>query len=639
MKFNLEKIMNIENENDLKDFHIDKPIFYQNYLFHYLIILNKLNILKMKNFPVYKMNEDGLDAFMLASKYDNIEILKYLLKKYPQYAQNHNKEGYNFINFIAKPSKLITIMKEFNKIDWYYLFKFKNEKNIDFYNYFVSVLEKDDLIWFIMNYNDFPKYYLLNGILKNEKLSNKDKIDIFNEFSNKDINEKGLENIGIICDLIEFQDLELIKYFLKRKIDLNYIVKPSTHFITPFQILYTKIKLTNSKQLQKILELTWDKFKKVIDLEHVTKYGVSYLELILSVENQNKIKIVNKVDDYILSNSSDSIWNRIYNKKTCLFYIINKPFKTFHKYLDDKSLDLTVKNNDGKTVLDLANPEWKEYLLKAKKYKPELDVKLEINKYQHNTQFTSTLLDITIYFIYLNEKYKNLYIPKIVEPEYVKNDFPWLISYSEYDNILTIHPKLNYLINSVRRDKSHDLGVVFLSLTIDENLKHANILIYDFNRLTIERFEPYGDDGISDIMDDYLEEELTWNTGFKYLRPKDFMTKPGYQLISDEGYSSLKPGDFGGFCLAWCIWYLEHRLKNIKVDPKILNEKTVEKLLRLDDTFTEYIRNYSNKLFDMKKSIGVKKIKLNEKHISHINPSIEDENKILDYAENFFGVI
>ena len=181
------------------------------------------------------------------------------------------------------------------------------------------------------------------------------------------------------------------------------------------------------------------------------------------------------------------------------------------------------------------------------------------------------------------------------------------------------------------------MGIVFLSLTIGNDLKHANILIYDFNRLTIERFEPYGDDGIDDVLDNYLDEELTWNTGFKYLRPKDFMTKPGYQLISDEGYSSLKPGDFGGFCLGWCIWYLEHRLRNLKVDPKLLNQKTIEKLLRLDDSFTEYIRNYSNKLFEMKKSIG-KKINLTEKNLSNIHHSKDDENKIIQYAENYFGL-
>ena len=82
MKLHLDKIINIKNMNDLNAYNIDKPIFYENYLFHYLIILDKLDILKLKRFPVYKLNEEGLDAFMLAAKYDNMTILKYLLKEY-----------------------------------------------------------------------------------------------------------------------------------------------------------------------------------------------------------------------------------------------------------------------------------------------------------------------------------------------------------------------------------------------------------------------------------------------------------------------------------------------------------------------------------------------------------------------------
>ena len=164
--------------------------------------------------------------------------------------------------------------------------------------------------------------------------------------------------------------------------------------------------------------------------------------------------------------------------------------------------------------------------------------------------------------------------------------------------------------------------------------------MYDFNNLTVERFEPYGDSGVDDKLDDYLDEELTWNTGFKYLRPKDFLTKPGYQLISNESLDNLKAGDFGGFCLGWCIWYIEHRLKNSKINSKILNEKTIEKMLRLDDSFLEYIRNYSNKLFDVKLNI-LKKICpdgkcIKEKNISNLNYSREDENKIISYAKDHF---
>jgi hypothetical protein len=103
MKLHLDKIINIKNKNDLSEYQINKPIFYNNYLFHYLVILDKLNILKLEKFPVYKFNEDNLDAFMLAAKYDNMTILKYLLREYPEYAQNHNSQNQGFINYLQNP--------------------------------------------------------------------------------------------------------------------------------------------------------------------------------------------------------------------------------------------------------------------------------------------------------------------------------------------------------------------------------------------------------------------------------------------------------------------------------------------------------------------------------------------------------
>ena len=268
------------------------------------------------------------------------------------------------------------------------------------------------------------------------------------------------------------------------------------------------------------------------------------------------------------------------------------------------------------------------------------DINLEENKYQHSTKFTATDIDLMLYFIYLDEKYKNLYIPKIKNDTSNRMNFPWQINYDDSTNILDIHPDINLLINNAKKDNKY--AVVFLGLTLDEQkLKHANVLFYDFKNSTVERFEPYGDSGMNEKIDEYLEEELTWNTGLKYLRPKDFLTKPGYQLISNEGTDNLKAGDFGGFCLGWCIWYIEHRLKNSKINAKILNEKTIEKMLHLDDSFLEYIRNYSNKLFDFKLNI-VKNICpdgdcIKEKNISNLNYSRSDENKIINFTKEYFS--
>lgn len=644
MKFNLDKII-----NNLDEYKPNKPIFYENYLFHYLIILDKLDILKKYKHPVYKLNEDGLDGFMLAAKYENLPILKYLLKEYPEYAQNHNKEGLNFINYFKNPSKIITLMKEFKSIDWSYLFKFKNEKNIDFFCYFISILDYNDLIFYLPETKNFFVFYVIKSILLNNIISIKQKKELLDKYSDADINSKDNENIGLLLTVISIEDIILTEYLISRNIDLDYILKPITNFITPLYYLYTKLSFGSDKNLEKILELIWNKIYSKLDFNYINKMGESYIIMTL-LNSRNTSPIYKKITEFILKNSPDSCWNIVtVEKENALFYLIDKPYDSYSKYVKNRSLDTKLTNRKNENIFDIIDKnssinnylKWKKLLLNLKLYKePKLDITLEDNKYQHYTKFTATMIDIIIYFIHLDKKYKNLFVPKILDVNKNRKDFPFVITYDEALNMLDIHPKLNTIINNIRREKSHDFAVLFLSLSLADDLKHANILLYDINNLTLERFEPYGDDGVDNIMDDLLEEELTWNTGFKYLRPKDFLPKPSYQSLSYEGNESLKAGDFGGFCLGWCIWYIEHRLKNPKVEPKLLNQKTLEKMLKLDNTFTEFIRNYSNKLFDCKLRI-VKKICPNnecipEKNISNLYLSKEDESKIIVHAEEYF---
>lgn len=616
MKLHLDKIINIKNKNDLSEYEINKPIFYNNYLFHYLIILDKLDILKLEKFPVYKLNEDDLDAFMLAAKYDNMVILKYLLREYPQYAQNHNNQNQGFINYLQNPEKVIPLMKEFTNIDWNYLFKFKNTADMCFYSYFISILNYEDISWFLKN-TQYRNFYVLNAIIINEKITEKQKISLLDNYTEKEINDKDTDNMGLLITLIDMENVNLTKYLLSRNLEINYVIKPYALFITPFFYLFSKLALTNNQNLNKILDLIWDKLK--LDFSFINKDGIDYLGLILIVNNDK----FEKINEYILKNSSDDSFSRN------LSFLINKPFEKYHKYLDNKNLDVTQQ------VLESADEKWKSYLSKFKKYKEVTDINLEQGKYQHVTKFTATDTDLMLYFVYLDQKYKNLYIPRIKNDTSGRTELPWEITYDDTTNILNIHPDINLLIETNK--KNYEYGVVFLGLTLDEQkLRHANVLFYDFKNSTVERFEPYGDSGIDEKLDDYLDEELTWNTGLTYLRPKDFLNKPGYQLISNEGVEQLKPGDFGGFCLGWCMWYVEHRLKNSNISPKILNQKTMEKMLHLDVTFTEYIRNYSNKLFDLKFKIAKDKIKINEKNISNLYLSREDENKIIKYVKDHF---
>ena len=582
MKFNIEKIMELKNPKDIEKININKALFYKNYLFHYLIMFDKLDLLKIHKHSVFNFNEDKLDGFMLAAKYDNFKILEYLLKEYPEYSQNHNEDGLNFINFINKPKKLIQLMKKFENINWQYLLKFKNQENIEYYKYLLSELNNDDLNWFLKKYNNFNSYYTISAIILNEKLKTSEKIKIFDTFTEKQINDKNFENQGIIVDIINLEDIKLVDYFIKRNIDLEYIFKPTTLFISPMFFLITKIFTEEQiTKFEEILEIIMKKIK--LDYLYINRDGINYVQLVLNLKLQFphfKSKVVEKVINTILSESPDESWRQInLNKENALFYIVKLPFKKYIDFIKNRKLDLKQTNSKNETIIDIAEEDWKKEINKLKQYveKDNIDIKIEKNKYQHQTKFTATMIDIIVYFIYLSKKYKNLFIPHILDSN-MREDFPWVINYSP--NKIDIHPNLNYTINKVRREGNYDFVLLFLAFNLEDNLKHANILLYDFKNLSVERFEPYGNDDINMEVDDILDEELTWNTGLKYLKPSDYLPKPGYQLLSNENdMEKQKVGDFGGFCLGWCIWYVEHRIKNNKIDPKTLNKKTLEKLL------------------------------------------------------------
>jgi hypothetical protein len=158
------------------------------------------------------------------------------------------------------------------------------------------------------------------------------------------------------------------------------------------------------------------------------------------------------------------------------------------------------------------------------------------------------------------------------------------------------------------------------------------MLIYDFKNKIIERFEPFGILSIQDYIDDILEEELTWNTGFKYLRSRDYIDKTGFQYISDEiNEKNRKHGDPGGFCLAWCYWYLETKLKNPDIDSKTLVSKLIKKLNNQDIKVSEYIRNYANKL-NNERNKYLEIIGIDKKKFYDLTMTYNDENKIMNYV-------
>jgi hypothetical protein len=111
------------------------------------------------------------------------------------------------------------------------------------------------------------------------------------------------------------------------------------------------------------------------------------------------------------------------------------------------------------------------------------------------------------------------------------------------------------------------------------------------------------------------------------------MSPVSFQTISDEtNPKNVKLGDFGGFCLAWCLWYLEHRILNHNIDPKVLIDKTLKKLFKQKLKFSEFIRNYGNNINKERYKI-MKKVGIPEKRISDEKISLKYELKIFDFIK------
>lgn len=150
---------------------------------------------------------------------------------------------------------------------------------------------------------------------------------------------------------------------------------------------------------------------------------------------------------------------------------------------------------------------------------------------------------------------------------------------------------------------------------------HANIIIFDGFRCTLERFEPNGN--VASVLYDFdnLDNEIktkliplfesAYEMEIEYIGPKDYDMDIGFQAISNDGDIYMqKTGDPIGYCFLWCMWYLELRLENELLHPasivQIAKDKIIKKYRKeqiseksfkdTDIVFSNFIRDYSHKL-------------------------------------------
>ena len=656
------KISKINTKKELKKFKIDEPIFLNNYLFHYLIMTNNLKGIKLDKFPIYKENNEGLQGLHLAAKVanetKNYDMLNYLLERYPEYAANLNYFKESFLDMLDVNDNIFTILKKHKDINWYRLFT-NIVENEDYKSCYIDKIFKTGsfkLIDYIVDYLEEKKFKWrefqcspLFMIPLNEKLKTKDKISIFKKV--------GLETLFKIIDssaksliyyIIDSNDIDLLKFVIEKEIDLD----KYTSIFTRHPFLYSYFKDSNSDKDFKMTKLIYNNIKETHNFDSTNKFYENIVFVIMNYRllSGNGNDEIEK--DILLRNT---VWNKQNIDKENLFEIlVNLSFEKYHKMISKNvRIDLKLKNKENKTILEIAPKKWKGFLktLKEIDYKDceeSKNVKLDKLKLANSNTFSSTIFDAALFFMHLEKKYKNLYIPKFLNKTEENlywdngfdfpdpflnqyNNFPWAIYWKDKYNY-HIHPYLNQLINGVKNSDKYDNACILLSVLLPHGGLHAMLLFYDFKNNFIERFDPYGNTFDMDVdLDDIMEEELTWNTGLSYVNVKKYLPVAGFQNLSDENNSKYqKPGDFGGYCLAWCLWYLELRLKNFQHSAKKLVKKAISKILSTEPNMITFIRNYANNIdkhrLDYIVKAGIDKEKASNRMFEH-----DDSVKLINY--------
>ncbi len=636
------EIGNIKTKEQLKKYNIKKPFNNNNYLFHYLILTNNLTALKLTKFPIQLFNYDNYNGFMLAAHERKYNILDYLIKTYPDVIYGRNKINNNILNYLNSNDKeYLDIILKNKDIDWNNLFESYSNKKICGLDILFMNGSFHNIIEIIENIKFNYKTYLFQpahfNLLLNINLTDLQLEKILNLLYEKD--NKILEytdDLGydISFPLVLKENLNLVKYIVnKRKTGLDHYTPISGN-----HIFLTAYKVGISSNNYEIVNYIYDNVMKNHNYNETDNEGNNIVHNLLYARITLKKGCYN-LESKILKNYK--YWTKINTSGFTPFdYITQLDYNKYHKFLNNKPSKYNETN---------INKKWKKFIKTLPVVKIDDNIKIITTPYAHGNLFRSHFSDMAIFGMYIKEKYKNIYIPiysGTVEPEWNDdivlpsdllkkyNNFPWIIIWNNENNYW-IHPYLNKLIKENK--EKYTLGCIFLSIRLPNGGLHASLLLYDFTRNTIERFDPYGNTTIIDgLMDEIFNENLAKPCKMLYCSPECYFPVSGFQTLSDENnLFNQKFGDFGGYCLAWCLWYIEHKSINIKVKPTDLVRKTINKLLNMKIKPMEYIRNYANFVNKYRlaylKEIGIPENLVSNEHLNKIYSDLIDKSIIKYY--------
>ena len=199
-----------------------------------------------------------------------------------------------------------------------------------------------------------------------------------------------------------------------------------------------------------------------------------------------------------------------------------------------------------------------------------------------------------------NKKLQNLVcIPNVGEgwmQSFLKVHFFKGVSSKSMDSVKPVDSanSKNKFITEIDKCMKHRLVPINLEIIVPGAGTHANVIIIDSHKKTVELFEPHGNRGarseLESISRAYFKVSKNvqrffsmYLPDFKYIPPSEYEPKEGLQARLDA---------FSGLCVTWSILYLHYRVLNPDVPPKkLINylDKKINKptLLR----YTKYVED------------------------------------------------
>jgi len=674
---NFIEIFNLIKNNKILNYDIKDENY--NYFIHYIILYNQYEILnyifniKNINVRIDFLDLDGRSILYNPIKYNNVDILSLILK------YNKNNIGISIIDIKDKLG--LTNLHYSIIFNNFIMFKIllsnnsnPNIKSNEGHNIFSYCIIYDRIIFLnylidnnynIYSYSDNNETLLQTAVLYNNNV-------IINKLLklNFNLNNQTFDyGISLIHQSILYNNINLFTYLINKKVDIN---------ITDFfgnSVLHYIIIEKHYNFLENFI------FIKNLNFNLSNINGDLALHLLLNNDDINNINIniINKIiletDLNIQNNQGITCLYKIITSNLTLKFkniLITKPLNFFinNLNLNDTILDILIEsfynqifNNKNELVLNWEKKctnknniiKCKELIKKTieteKRSLPKIsntELILDEGIFTNFCSYSGIPIDILFGLLFLYKEFKSFNLNLIINYPLTINDN--LANYYKKIGINELY-KLDFInieiiwsyqkifyptyfdndINNLLKNSKFLVIPVGIELS---NGSHANILFWDINNKTIERFEPNGSNypiGLNynpNLLDDILFNKFKeFDNNIIYLKPKDFLPNIGFQYLeNNETEKCKKLGDPNGFCGVWCIWWIYQRMLNINND-KYKNINIANELISFiklyNKSFKHLIRNFSKKITNLRDSFLFKyKIDINDWIVQNYSPDI-----------------